>query len=67
MGRTRMCNHPVTEENTYRRRSGSADGCLMCRRNSASASYAVADKDHVRRLQRERYARMHQMNETVSV
>jgi len=67
MGKKRHCDHPLTEANTYRRRNGKADGCLTCRRKSSSASYVVADKDHVRRLQRERYARMREMNKSVSV
>jgi hypothetical protein len=61
----RKCNHPHTEENTYRRRNGKADGCLTCRRKSSSDFYVSADKDRVRRLQRERYARAQEMNRTV--
>lgn len=47
MGQIRQCDHPVTPENTYRRRNGERDGCLACRRSKDRATYA-AKKDKKR-------------------
>lgn len=56
MGRKRNCDHPLTEENTSRRRNGHSDGCLTCKTEKDKATFQKADKQERNRRARERYA-----------